>query len=221
MAAERNHRKNSARANGKPAPLLPFLLSLTFILSPGSAHHDIPRLSDTLARASESLEPALKSGSPEELKDAIGNLLQSYRLMEADVESAYKAAGGASRDEHVAKEKASHYYDLVDKIWRNGVGGKDAAHIKAEDLARGAGAIGREMRGLSHRLNFNNLDDVDRILAHAEAILIMAEDLDLVAFGAKSQRGGGGGRRGGSASSSAEGDGNSSSSEEENSDKMK
>ena len=37
----------------------------------------------------------------------------------------------------VAKEKAKKYYDLVDRIWKDGVGGKDAAHIKAADLARG------------------------------------------------------------------------------------
>lgn len=197
-------------------------LAICFVLFSGliEAQHDIPRLSDNLANAAENLEPALRSGSPESLKEAIANLLQSYRMMETDVETAYKAAGGASRDEHVAKEKASRYYNLVDKIWRNGVAGKDAAHIKADDLARGAGVIGREMRGLSRRLDFTRLDDVDQILAHAEAVLIMGEDLDLVAFGGKTSRGGGGGGRGTSASSE-EGDENSASSEEENLDKRK
>lgn len=169
------------------APISSFLYSvafgLIFLSNYVLGHHDIPHLSDNLAAAAENLEPALKNGSPDELKDAIANLLENYRVMEADVEQAFKAAGGSARNDDEAKEKAKKYYDLVDRIWKDGVRGKDAAHIKAIDLAQGAGAIGREMRLLSHKLDYSKLDDVDQILAHAEAILIMAEDLDLVAFG--------------------------------------
>merc|ERR1712002_64985 len=179
-----NLKKSLESAVGAPSnQLYSVVFCLMFVVNSIAAHHDIPRLSDGLASAAENLEPALRNGSPDELKDAIANLLENYRVMEADVEQAFKAAGGGTRNDEVAKEKAKKYYDLVDRIWKNGVGGKDAAHIKAVDLAKGAGAIGREIRLMSHKLDYSKLDDVDQILAHAEAILIMGEDLDLVAFG--------------------------------------
>lgn len=208
-----NHGRNikNPASLGRAAKTLLYPIASYFLClsSLAFAHHDIPRLSDNLARAAEGLEPALRNGSPEELKDAIANLLQSYRAMEGDVEHAYKEAGGGARDHEVAKANAKKYYDLVDRIWKDGVGGKEAANIKANDLAKGAGAIGRAMRRLSRQLDFSKLADVDRILAHAEAILIMGEDLDLVAFGASAAAG----RR--PTSASAPDDENSSSSEEE------
>lgn len=183
---------NKNNSDKHDAALLTFLSSMFFCLilltTPIEAdRRDIPRLSDNLARAAEGLESAVVNGGPDEMRDAIAVLLQNYRAMEKGVEVAYKAAGGGEHNEEVAKQKAEKYYGLVDRIWKDGVGGKEAKNIKAADLARGAGEIGREMRRLSRNLDFSKVDAVDRILAHAEAILIMGEDLDLVAFGGPQQ----------------------------------
>ena len=51
----------------------------------------------------------------------------------------------------MAKANAKKYYDLVDRIWKDGVGGKDAANIKADDLAKGESGDGPRV-GEGHRV---------------------------------------------------------------------
>ena len=60
MADQRNTR--NLHEKSKETFLHSLAFCFVFLFGLISAHHDIPRLSDNLAKAAESLEPALRSG---------------------------------------------------------------------------------------------------------------------------------------------------------------
>ena len=65
----------------------------------------------------------------------------------------------------MAKANAKKYYDLVDRIWKDGVGGKEAANIKANDLAKGESSVGsRAVKG--HRVTVHGWWKISRAEGH-------------------------------------------------------